>query len=80
MVNIGGAHAAAIVLGYGSIYNHSYVPNVLYFRKFDERVMEYVALRIIAAGEEITINHNGNPDDRTPVWFESPIEATSLAT
>jgi len=67
-----GENAAAIVLGYGSLYNHSYTPNAIYVRNMDARLMEYVALRDIATGEEITINYNGDPKDITPQWFEAP--------
>ena len=65
-----GTDAAAIVLGFGSIYNHSYFPNAVYIRRFEERVMEYVAVRDIETGEEITVNYNGSPDDRSPLWFD----------
>lgn len=65
-----GPDAAAIVLGFGSIYNHSYLPNSVYIRRLEERVMEYVAIRDIEAGEEITVNYNGSPEDRSPLWFD----------
>jgi len=67
-----GENAAAIVLGYGSLYNHSYTPNAMYVRNMDARLMEYVALCDIAVGEEITVNYNGDPEDMTPQWFETP--------
>ncbi len=59
----------AIVLGYGSLYNHSSRPNALYRRNFENSSMEFVALRRIRAGEEITINYNGRPDCPDPLWF-----------
>ena len=62
--------SGAIVLGYGSLYNHSYQPNARYERNFQHRVMEYIALRDIEAGEEVTINYNYVIDDSTPVWFD----------
>ncbi len=65
-----GTDAAGIVLGFGSIYNHSNFPNAVYIRRFEERVMEYVAVRDIDTGEEITVNYNGSPDDRSPLWFD----------
>ena len=58
----------ALALGMGSIYNHSFTPNAVY-RCSAPDAMEYVALRAIAAGEEITINYNGKPDDMTPMGF-----------
>jgi hypothetical protein len=32
---------------------------------------EFVALRDIAAGEEVTTNYNGDPDNSKPVWFDA---------
>jgi uncharacterized protein len=61
---------AAIALGYGSLYNHSFTPNAQYSKSWEEQLIRFVALRDIEAGEEITINYNGSPDDQTPIWFE----------
>lgn len=60
----------AIVMGYGSLYNHSYKPNARYERNFQDMFMDYVALCDIEAGAEVTINYNYVIDDMTPVWFE----------
>ena len=60
---------AAVALGYGSLYNHSYDPAAVYVKRLEERVVEFVALRDIAAGEEVTINYNGDPTDKQPMWF-----------
>jgi SET domain-containing protein len=60
----------ALALGAGSLYNHSYTPNARYIKRMDELVIEYLALRDIAPGEEITINYNGTTDDGAPVWFD----------
>lgn len=49
---------AAIALGYGSLYNHSYTPNARYVFRESEECLEFIALRDIEAGEEITINYN----------------------
>ena len=56
---------AALVLGFGSFYNHSVNPNAEYLRHPAEQVMDYVALREIAAGEEIFIKYG------CPLWFEA---------
>lgn len=64
-----GKGTVALALGYGSLYNHSYRPNA----RCDvegRRTKVFTSLCDIAAGEEITINYNGDPDDRSPVWFE----------
>ena len=62
---------AAIALGYGSLYNHSYTPNAKYIKSWEEQVIRFVALRDIEPGEEITINYNGSPENQTPIWFET---------
>ena len=60
---------AAIALGYVSIYNHSYTPNAKLEQLMDELMMEIVALKDIEPDEEITINYNGDPENRDPLWF-----------
>ena len=61
---------AAIALGYGSLYNHSYTPNARYYKDFDNNLLKYVCIRDIQKNEEITINYNCDPEDKTPVWFD----------
>jgi SET domain-containing protein len=48
----------AIALGFGSLYNHSYEPNARFEFREDEDCLEFIALRDIEPGEEITINYN----------------------
>ena len=64
-----GPGTVAVALGYGSLYNHSYQPNARYD---DEGAQSKIfsAIRDIAPGEEIVVNYNGEPEDRTPVWFK----------
>ena len=59
----------AIALGYGSLYNHSYTPNA-HYRDVGRHSKEFLAIRDIAVGEEITVNYNGDPEDGTAVDFE----------
>lgn len=61
---------AAIVLGYGSLYNHSKIPNARFVDRAGKKLYEFVALRDIEPDEEIFTNYNGEPDDQTPLWFE----------
>jgi SET domain-containing protein len=65
---------AALALGFGSIYNHSYRPNAAYIKRLSEQVIDFVALRSIAPGEEITINYNGPTEARAPMWFGEVVE------
>ncbi|MEH2110604.1 SET domain-containing protein [Nostoc sp.] len=70
--------AAAIALGLSSLINHSYDPNSYYVKKFADRELDLIAYRDIEAGEEITANYNGSPDDKSPIWFEVVDEIFSL--
>ena len=64
-----GEGTVALALGYGSLYNHSFRPNARYDDE-PQRAKLYSAIRDIKAGEEITINYNGEPTDLSPVGFE----------
>jgi SET domain-containing protein len=64
-----GRGTVALALGYGSLYNHSFEPNARY-EDVGVRTKRFVAIRDIRAGEEITVNYNGEPGDRSPVWFD----------
>jgi uncharacterized protein len=60
-----------IVLGFGSIYNHSYIPNALYKERYKERLVEFVALRDIKKDEEIAVNYvQGSKKSEHPLWFD----------
>ncbi len=62
---------SAIALGYGSLYNHSYEPNATYKKRLEEGLIDFVAIKDIAANEEITVNYNyGNPDDKKDLWIK----------
>lgn len=62
---------AALVLGYGSIYNHSYSPNADWKQNFKTQSMVFRAIKSIKKDQEITVNYNGEPDEQTPIdWFE----------
>jgi SET domain-containing protein len=62
--------SSAIALGYGSLYNHSYSPSAIYEKRFNDGKIVFKAIRDINSGEEITVNYNGQPEDKTPIWFE----------
>ena len=62
---------AALVLGYGSIYNHSFSPNADWKQNFKTQSMVFRALKSIKKGDEILVNYNGEPDDESEIdWFE----------
>lgn len=60
----------AFPLGFGSLYNHSFTPNAVCDTNYSLEVLDFYAIRSINAGEELTINYNGCPDDRGPMWFD----------
>ncbi len=60
---------ATILLGFGSIYNHSYQPNAVYKEK--EMKVDFTANRNIKKGEEILVNYlQDNKNIKNPLWFE----------
>lgn len=63
--------SAALALGNGSLYNHSYEPNARYVKNHTDETIDFVAIHPIADGDEILVNYNGDPSDTTPVWFET---------
>ena len=50
--------AAAIALGYGSLYNHADDPNAAYRKDQAGGTIIFAALRAIGAGEEIFVRYN----------------------
>lgn len=66
----GETHLCCMAQGYISVYNHSYASNCEYFMDYDNETILIKAVRDIEAGEELTINYNGDWNDEKPVWFE----------
>ncbi len=60
----------ALALGYGSLYNHSYTPNVRYYTNIENQSIDFYARKDIRKGEEMMVNYNGDPKDQSPLWFE----------
>lgn len=62
---------AKVVLGFGSIYNHSYQPNAKYKNNPKDKTIDFIALKDIKKDVEITVNYNsGNLKSKNPLWFE----------
>lgn len=66
-----GQNLCCMAQGYISLYNHSYTSNCEYLMDYDAGTMHIFTVREIAAGEEVTINYNGDWNDSKPVWFET---------
>lgn len=61
----------ALVLGYGSLYNHDYQPNAEYEPDYQQDLLSFYARQNIHPGEEITVNYSGDPEGEIPLWFET---------
>ncbi len=61
---------SAISLGYGSIYNHSYDSNAIYEKDFLNNLIIIKSIKKIKKGQEITVNYNGDANNKEMVWFE----------
>ena len=59
-----------MALGYIAVYNHAYQSNCEYFMDYDDQIMHIRTVRAINAGEELTINYNGNWNNMEQVWFD----------
>jgi hypothetical protein len=60
-----------MALGLIPIYNHSYNSNCEYIMDYEEDTIEVKAVRQIAKGEELTINYNGDCNDKSTIWFDA---------
>jgi SET domain-containing protein len=61
----------AMALGLVPIYNHACPSNCEYEMDYADNTILVRAMRDILAGEELTINYNGDFDDPAPVWFRT---------
>jgi hypothetical protein len=59
-----------MALGLVPIYNHNYESNCDYFMDFAEHTITIQTVKNIAAGEELTINYNGDWKDDSKIWFD----------
>lgn len=62
---------ACMALGYVSMYNHAYEPNCEYEMDYEARTMTVRTIKPVKKGEELYFSYNGNPDDKTPLWFDA---------
>jgi hypothetical protein len=66
-----GTHALA--LGFGSLYNSANPANMRFEADRQRAVLRFIAVRSIAAGEELTINYSstgGGAESSTNDWFK----------
>lgn len=67
----GGENKCCVAQGYISVYNHSDSANCEYFMDYSSNTMSVKTIRDIAAGEELTVNYNGDWNNKKPVWFDA---------
>ena len=58
-----------MALGLVPMYNHSNESNCEYFMNYEDETIDVKAMQDVKAGEELTINYNGNWNDQSDVWF-----------
>ena len=61
----------AMALGWIPLFNHSYTANCEYFMDYEDELMYIKTVRPVSAGEELTINYNGDWNDAKPIWFDA---------
>lgn len=61
---------ACVAMGYVSLYNHNYNANCEYEMDFKKRIMTITTVKNIKKGEELFVNYNATPNDKTKVWFD----------
>ena len=63
----------ALAMGPGEFINHSYEPNAKYVMDYEDKVITFITIKDIATGEEITVNYNGDVENKDKLWFD-PVE------
>ncbi|OJW82639.1 MAG: SET domain-containing protein-lysine N-methyltransferase [Bacteroidetes bacterium 46-16] len=66
----GGEAMCCMALGNIPMYNHSYTSNCEHFMNYEDETMYIKTMRDITPGEELTINYNGEWNERKAVWFD----------
>ena len=63
--------SCCMALGWVPVYNHSYASNCEYFMDFAAALIQVKTIRAVKAGEELTINYNGDWNDAKKIWFDA---------
>lgn len=58
-----------VAWGYLSMYNHSFDSNCEYFMDIEAQTMTIKTVKPIPKGTELTINYNGDFDNKSELWF-----------
>jgi len=60
-----------VALGYVSLYNHDYEANCEYDMDYKNELITITTVKKIKKGEDLFVNYNAKPDDKTKVWFNA---------
>lgn len=58
-----------MAMGNVPIFNHAAPSNCEYFQDYENELIEIKTVIAVKAGEELTINYNGDADTKKEVWF-----------
>ena len=61
---------ACIALGYGSLYNHSPIPNAEVIMDYVDHRIKIMAISSIQAADQIFIDYTGGTKGEVELWFE----------
>jgi len=64
----GWGDSIAIAFGYGSLYNHSWTPNLEYRKRLAQACIEFVAITDIVLGAEFFTNYTASNPHRSDLW------------
>jgi len=56
-----------LAMGYGSLVNHSFKPNIQYIFDYSHKTLNFKVIEPIKSGEEVFVNYNGNPYSMEPI-------------
>jgi uncharacterized protein len=60
-----------MAMGYVPVYNHSYSSSCEYEMDYENEMIRIHTIRAVDAGEELTINYNGEWNDAKKLWFDA---------
>jgi uncharacterized protein len=66
-----GEKLCCMALGTVPLYNHSYASNCEYFMDYENGQIQVQTIRDVVAGEELTVNYNGDWNNEARVWFDA---------
>ncbi len=64
-----GEEECVLALGYGSLYNHAVHSNAEITLDYENETIDFIAIKPIKAGEEITINYFGESGKHGEIWW-----------